>query len=93
MSYFTYILTNKNNSVLYTGVTNDIERRLYEHKNDIFEGFSKKYQTHKLIYLEIFNSPEEAISNEKRIKGWTRKRKIGLINIHNPTWRDLSDSL
>ena len=68
MSYFVYILTNKSNSVLYTGVTNDIERRIYEHKSDSIEGYSKKYQTHKLIYVESFNSPEEAISNEKKIK-------------------------
>ena len=76
---------------LYTGMTNDLARRNYEHKNNLVEGFSKKYKCHKLIYFEETNNVEEAIKREKQIKNWSRKKKESLIQTKNPTWRDLSD--
>ena len=88
--YFVYIATNKNNTVLYTGVTNDIGRRIYEHKNKILPGFTSKYNINKLVYYEEFNNPVEAITAEKKIKGWLRKKKLLLIRKLNPEFRDLS---
>ena len=90
MEYYVYILTNKNNTVLYVGVTNNLERRIYEHKSGMIEGFTKKYQTHKLIYFEATPNVDSAINREKQLKGWSRKKKEDLINSHNPTWKDLS---
>lgn len=90
-SYYVYILTNKNNTTLYTGVTNNIERRLFEHKNGLFEGFTKKYNLHKLIYLEETHDVNSAIAREKQIKGWTREKKEDLIFQMNPNWKDLSE--
>jgi len=87
--YYTYIATNFKNTVLYTGVTNSLERRMYEHRNKLVIGFSSKYNINKLIYYEVFNSPEEAIIAEKKIKGWTRKKKIDLIKENNPRFEDL----
>lgn len=89
-NYYVYILTNKNNTTLYIGVTNNIQRRLYEHKNEKIDGFSKKYHLHKLIYLEETNSIIDAISREKQLKGWNRQKKENLINQLNPSWKDLS---
>ena len=88
--YYVYILTNWNNHVLYTGVTNDLERRLYEHRHGVNEGFSKRYNTHKLVYYADFQNIEDAISYEKTIKGWTRAKKNALIEEQNPYWKDLS---
>ena len=88
--YYVYILTNKNHTVLYTGVTGDIEKRIYEHKNKIVEGFTKKYNADKLVYYESFNNVIDAIEAEKTIKGWKRYKKINLIENVNPTWDDLS---
>ena len=88
--YFVYILTNWNNRVLYTGVTNDIERRLYEHRHGENEGFTKKYKTHKLVYYTDFRYIQDAIAFEKTIKGWTRSKKNELIEEENPYWKDLS---
>ncbi len=86
-----YIITNYNNSVLYTGITNNIERRLYEHKNGIIKySFSHKYRLHKLVWYETFPHPEEAIKIEKKIKGWTRKKKMALIQKKNPSMQHLS---
>ena len=86
-----YILTNKNNTVLYTGVTSDLRKRLYEHKNKIYaSAFTKKYNVTKLVYFEVFTLIEEAIAREKQIKGGSRKKKIELINSLNPDWNDLS---
>ena len=86
-----YILTNKNNTVLYTGVTSDIRKRLYEHKNKIYTtSFTKKYNVSKLVYFEVFSLIEEAIAREKQIKGGSRKKKIMLIDKLNPEWTDLS---
>jgi len=89
-NYFVYILTNKSNSVIYTGVTNDIYRRIYEHTDAILNSFTKKYNVNKLIFVEIYPSPIEAIAREKYIKGKTRNWKDSLINSQNPKWRDLT---
>ena len=88
--YYVYIATNSRNTVLYTGITNDVERRIYEHKNKLAKGFTSKYNINKLVYFEEFNDPEEAISAEKKIKGWLRQKKIDLIKGANPEFRDLS---
>jgi len=89
-NYYIYIITNYNNTVLYTGVTNDLERRIQEHKNKIIPGFSNKYNLNKIVYYEQFSDIENAISREKQIKGGSRGKKIGLINNMNPKWEDLS---
>jgi putative endonuclease len=91
--YYVYIMTSKNNAVLYTGVTNDLKRRVYEHRHGMCEGFSKRYNTVKLVYYEIFRDPHNAIAREKQIKGGPRKKKIQLINGMNPEWQDLYDML
>ena len=88
--YFVYILPNWNDSVLYIGVTNDLPRRLYEHRNHLVPGFSSKYNTHKLVYFEETNDVYSAISREKQLKGWVRKKKNDLIATKNPEWKDLS---
>lgn len=75
---------------LYIGVTNNLERRIYEHKNDLIFGFTKQYQCHKLIYLEEYSDIEQAIQREKQLKGWSRVKKESLIKIINPSWKDLS---
>jgi len=87
--YFVYIATNKTNSVLYTGVTNDLLRRISEHRNKIFEGFTKKYNINKLVYFEEFSYINDAIEAEKKFKGWVKRKKITLIKEFNPTWKDL----
>ncbi len=89
--YYIYILTNFTNRVLYTGITNDLSRRTYEHKLDVNDGFSRKYKTHKLVYFEEYSHPQEAIFREKQIKGFLRVKKIKLINSINPEWKDLSE--
>jgi len=91
--YYVYILTNKFNRVLYTGITNDIYRRVYEHKNKLIKGFSSKYNVTKLIYYEVFDNVESAIMREKQIKGGSRKKKNNLIMNMNPMFIDLYDSL
>ena len=87
--YYVYILSNVMNSVLYTGVTSDLVRRMYQHINDEIEGFTKKYRVHKLVYVEQFAHPDTAIAREKQIKGWTREKKKKLIEAKNPTWEDI----
>ena len=89
--YYVYILTNKTNTVVYVGITNNLERRIYEHKNGLFEGFTKRYNVHKLIYYEATTDVKVAIGREKQIKGWTRAKKENLVNSINPTWKDLSE--
>jgi len=89
--YYVYILTNKSRT-LYTGITNDLNRRLYEHKNKLIEGFTRKYNISILVYFELFNNPDDAIRREKQIKGWLRKKKIDLIESTNPEWKDLSSN-
>ena len=91
--YYIYIMTNKRNTVLYTGVTNDLRRRVYEHKEKLAEGFTKKYNITKLVYYEVFGDIEHAILREKQIKGGSREKKIGLINSMNKGWRDLCGEL
>jgi putative endonuclease len=82
-------MTNKINTVLYTGITGDLIKRVYEHKQKMVEGFTKKYNINKLVYYEICNDPENAIAREKQIKAGSRKKKIGLIEGKNPEWNDL----
>jgi len=89
--YYVYILTNKLNNVLYIGVTNDLIRRIFEHKNKLVEGFTKKYNLRKLVYYEVTNNIESAINREKQLKNWHRDWKINLINQFNPDWKDLSN--
>lgn len=84
-----YILTNHKNSVLYTGITNDIYRRTYEHRSKVSNGFAEKYNAYKVVYIEETNSVEDAIAREKQIKGWLRSRKVELIESINPEWKDL----
>jgi len=88
--YYVYILASKRNGTLYTGVTNDIERRTEEHQNDLVDGFTKKYHVHILVYYEKYNFIHDAIQREKRIKEWRRKWKLPLIEEMNPEWKDLS---
>jgi putative endonuclease len=83
-------MTNKSKT-LYTGVTNNLQRRVYEHKEKIFKGFTAKYNITKLVYFEILNDINSAIRREKQIKGWLRKKKIDLIETTNPEWKDLSE--
>ena len=87
--YFVYIMTNISNTVLYTGITNDLIRRVYEHKNKLMEGFTKKYNVTKLVYYEIFNDPQTAIGREKSIKNLLRAKKIALIKSMNPLFKDI----
>lgn len=89
--YFVYIATNIINSVLYTGMTNDLRRRIYEHKNKLVKGFTSKYNVNKLVFYESFTTPIEAITAEKKIKGWIRKKKMDLIKEKNPKFIDLSN--
>ena len=91
--YYVYILTNKNNTVLYTGVTNDLKRRIYEHKAKLVEGFTKRYNVDKLVFYEISMDIEGAILREKQIKGGSRAKKITFVNGLNPEWKDLYDDL
>jgi len=88
--YYVYILSNKKNRTLYIGVTNNLERRMFEHKNKLIEEFSKKYSLTKLMYFEIFQHIEEAIKREKRLKKWKRQWKINLIEENNSSWNDLA---
>ncbi|MDP2363031.1 MAG: GIY-YIG nuclease family protein [Ignavibacteria bacterium] len=88
-SYYIYILTNKNNSVLYVGVINDIVRRIWEHKSKLIEGFTKKYNVDKLVYYEKFDDPKSVIAREKQLKAGSRKKKLDLISSFNKDWKDL----
>ena len=90
---FVYLLANKHNNVLYTGVTNDLIRRVYEHKNKMVAGFTQKYNVERLVYFEVCSGIVVAIEREKQIKGWSRKKKQDLINSLNPEWDDLYQSL
>ena len=91
--YYVYILTNKHNNVLYTGVTNDLQRRVYEHREKLVSGFTAKYNVYKLVYYEETASIEAAIMREKQIKGGSRQKKIDLIEGINPHWKDLYKDL
>jgi putative endonuclease len=91
--YYVYLLTTWNNKVLYTGVTNNLARRIYEHKNKLIDGFTKKYNVQKLVYFEETDDIQAAIEREKQIKGWLRTKKDNLVESENPDWHDLSDEL
>jgi len=91
--YYVYILTNKNNTVLYTGVTGNLKVRVYLHKKGLGSKFTKKYNVNKLVYYEVYDVPMDAIRREKQIKSGSRKKKLELINNINPLWRDLYDEL
>jgi len=87
--YYVYIMASKPNGTLYIGVTSDLIRRVYEHKNDLVEGFTKEHKVHDLVYYEVADNPEAAITREKQLKKWNRLWKINLINRSNPEWKDL----
>jgi len=89
--FFVYMLSNWNDSVLYIGVTNDLERRLYEHRHGLVDGFTKKYNVHKLVYFEHTSDAYSAISREKQLKKWRREKKNALVASMNPQWKDLSE--
>jgi len=88
-NYFVYILASRS-GVLYTGVTNDLNRRVGEHKDGQIPGFTKKYKVNRLVYYEITSDVRAAIAREKQIKGWRREKRVRLIEEHNPDWQDLS---
>jgi putative endonuclease len=92
-TYYVYILASKRNGTLYIGVTNDLVRRVYEHKNDLVEGFTKKYGIHLLVYYEQYNNVESAIQRERQMKKWNRQWKIRRIEGLNPGWKDLYDDI
>jgi len=90
---FVYILASRRNGTLYTGVTSDLVRRVWAHKNDEVDGFTKRYGVYRLVYVEMHDDIRDAIRREKRIKKWNRRWKLELIETANPTWRDLYDEL
>ena len=89
---FVYILSNWDDSVLYIGVTSNLPRRLHEHRNGLVDGFTKKYNVHKLVYFEETSYMRSALEREKQLKGWTRAKKNALIQTLNPEWKDLSQN-
>ncbi|MFC1716450.1 GIY-YIG nuclease family protein [Candidatus Poribacteria bacterium] len=91
--YYVYILASRRNGTLYVGVTNNLIKRVYEHKNDLVEGFTKKYGVHRLVYYEQSEDVKSAIEREKRLKAWKRQWKLRLIEEMNPEWNDLYDDL
>ncbi len=91
--YFVYIMSNFRKTVLYTGATDNLVRRVYEHKNNLVKGFTQRYYLHDLLYYEVFDDPSSAIEREKQIKGWLRKKKDGLIIKFNPELKDLYDDI
>ena len=94
MPYYVYILSNATNVTIYTGVTRDLIRRIYEHRSDAApDSFTARYRVHKLVYFEELSDPYAAISREKQIKSWSRKRKNELVSGQNPKWEDLYPSL
>jgi putative endonuclease len=88
-AFYVYILASRSGT-LYIGVTNDIARRVYEHKHELTRGFTSRYKIHRLIHVEVFGRGDEAIAREKQLKGWTRQRKLALIESANPSLKDLS---
>jgi len=92
-NYYVYIISNFNNRVLYIGVTNDLKRRIYEHKDKLIKGFTSKYNINKLVFFEQFNNINEAIQREKQMKKWNRKWKDELIEKVNPEWKELYDEI
>ncbi|MCB8977278.1 MAG: GIY-YIG nuclease family protein [Ardenticatenaceae bacterium] len=92
-TYFVYIMASKKNGTLYIGVTGDLARRVWQHKNNVHEGFTQKYGVHRLVWYEVHREVTEAIQREKQMKKWRRQWKINLIEQENPDWEDLSDDL
>ena len=90
-AYYVYIMASRSR-VLYTGVTNDLARRVYEHKRSLTPGFTSRYRITRLVYFEEFGAVRDAIAREKQLKGWVRARKVRLIEQRNPTWEDLADA-
>jgi putative endonuclease len=90
-TYYVYIMSSRRRT-LYTGVTNDLERRVYEHRNKLIDGFTKRYNVTQLVYFESTTDVLAAIGREKQIKGWSRSKKIALIQSMNPTWKDLAQT-
>lgn len=90
---FVYMMSNKQDGVLYIGVTSDIVKRVYEHKNSLVDGFTKQYNLKNLVYYEVYDEIEEAIKREKQLKNWHRKWKVELVNKQNPKWEDLYESI
>ena len=88
--FFVYIMASKSR-VLYTGMTNSLRKRAFEDKNDLIEGFTKRYRCHRLVYFESFDDVRNAINREKQIKSWTRAKRVALIESINPTWEDLAE--
>ena len=88
--YYVYILANSRRTI-YIGFTNDLQRRLQEHRDKVIEGYTSRYNLTKLVYYEVFATAREAIAHEKRLKGWLRAKKVALIESKNPNWQDLSD--
>lgn len=93
MGYFVYLLASKKHGTLYIGVTNDLVRRVYEHRNDLVEGFTRRYGVHHLVWFDSTASIEAAIHREKQLKDWKRSWKVALIEKSNPGWRDLYEDL
>jgi putative endonuclease len=91
--YYVYMLASKRNGTLYTGITSDLIKRIWQHKEGLVDGFSKQYKTRTLVYFEAYEDVEEAILREKRIKKWNRKWKIKLIEKNNPNWDDIYQRL
>ena len=92
-TFYVYLLCSKRNGTLYTGVTSDLAKRIYEHRNNLVDGFTKKYNVHRLVWYEIHESAESAITREKQIKKWKRAWKLKLIEQTNPKWIDLYDNI
>ncbi len=88
-----YILAGKRNGTLYTGVTSELVKRIWEHKNNIVEGFTERYNIHRLVWYELHESMESAITREKRLKNWKRKWKLELIESSNPNWQDIYNTI
>ena len=93
MQYFVYLMASRKNGTLYVGVTNDLVRRAYEHKNGLVEGFTDRYGVHQLVWFESTSSVEAAIQKEKQIKNWKREWKVALIEKDNPEWLDLYETI
>ena len=92
-TYCVYMLCSRQNGTLYVGVTSDLMKRIYEHKNNLVEGFTKKYHVHRLVWYETHETPDTAIEREKQIKKWERAWKLRLVEEHNPGWKDLYNDL
>jgi putative endonuclease len=92
-AFYVYMMTNQSRVVLYTGITNSLMRRVWQHQNSAIEGFTKTYKVNRLVYYECFDDPRDAIAREKEIKGWCRQKKNALVETKNPKWTDLSPML